>query len=230
MTGRATRAGLALFAAVLLTGFAVAQQQVAKARPRILLIGDRGFDNHFGNAARSLQDRADLVRAPLGFLPTGAALQRVDELLAGGPWDLIVFNFGVNDLMHRDPRSRQIRAMSPAAGGVPVTSLDDYAAHLRQLAARFAASGTRLLWVTTLPLHPQRRSTALIPSDLARYAASASQVVTELAIPVFDAHAQVRAVLDAVENPRAVDRAHNDLFKGDLSAPLVARMGDLLDR
>lgn len=194
------------------------------ALPRVLLISDGSFAAHCGRVAHALKGRAEVVQSPLGSLHTGAALEQLKQLLQGKPWDVICCNFGLSDLMCRDPRTKAIRAMSPAAGGVPVTSLQDYRANLDDLVAGFRANGAKLIWLTTLPLSPQRKSSALSDESVASYNAAANERMRKHGVAVVDAYTQIQDLLAAAKNPRAVPRLHSDLLKRDLSAPLVARI------
>ena len=117
----------------------LAAPQDAAPKPRVLLYGDLTFQGHPRNATKALADEVEVTTSPLGHLHTGAALERLDEVLGGEAWDVVVLNFGLSDLMTRDPRSRGIRAMTPAAGGVPVTPLEEYGAHLAELITRLRA-------------------------------------------------------------------------------------------
>lgn len=192
-----------------------------QAMARILLFGDQSFSNHHGNAAKALQDRADAVRSPLGYLPTGQALARLDEILDGGPWHIACVNFGLSDLMCRDPRTKAIRALSPAAGGVPVTSAERYGQNLQAIIVALRERGVTPIWTTTLPLRPRNRSSAVSEEAITTYNAVALEVMRRLEVPVIDTHEPIRAALDAVDNPRQLDRTYNELLKADLSGPLV---------
>lgn len=222
----ALRAAAAL---VCLAAVAVAQDAAKnaakRALPRILLLGDASCNNHFQNAQKALKGRADVVRSPLGNLATGAALARIEDVLQQQRWDVICCNYGLSDLMHRDPASKRVRAMSRKAGGVPVTGPAEYRENLRKLAGVFRKSSARVVWLTTMPLHPRQRSGALVASDIERYNAVATPLWRELGVEVVDLHAQITQLLAKAKNPRARERQHNQLFKSDLSAPLVEGLG-----
>ena len=136
------------------------QEQPKSETPRVLLIGDVSWNNHFQNAQKALKTKATVVRSPLGYLSTGASLTRIDELLQDQRWDLVCINFGLSDLMYRDPRSKRVRAMSPRAGGVQITRVEDYSKNLANLVARLRKSSSRVLWLTTMPLQPRQRTSA----------------------------------------------------------------------
>lgn len=201
-----------------------AQDQPKTELLRVLLIGDVSWNNHFQNAQKALKDKATVVRSPLGYLSTGAALIRADELLQTKRWDLVCINFGLSDMMHRDPRSKRVRAMSPRAGGVQVTHVDDYSKNLGKLVTRLRKSSSRVLWLTTMPLHPRQRTSAIVASDIPVFNGAASVIMNNLNVEVVDVHAQIRLALSVAKNQRARERLHHDLFKKDLSAQLVARI------
>lgn len=200
------------------------------APPRILLLGDTTFGGHFRNAARALKGAAEVVPSPLGHLHSGAMLERLEEVLGEEPWDVVVLNVGLSDLMTRDPRSRAIRAMSAAAGGVPVTPLAQYGPRLERLVTRLRATGARVVWLTTLPLNGTNRRHAVREADLQRYRARALERMGAKGVPVVDTHQAIVDVLEAEPNLRARPRLHNDTLKSDLSGPLVKRLTDLLAR
>ena len=67
-------------------------------------------------------------------------------------WDLIYFNFGLNDVMYHDPATKQVRAMHKDAGGVILTSPEQYAKNLKELVKKFKATGAKLIWASTTPI------------------------------------------------------------------------------
>ena len=211
-------------AAALLAAALHAQAESAPQLPRVLLIGDVGLNNHCQNAQKALKGKADVVRSPLGHLSTAAALDRLDELLGEARWDAICFSFGVSDAMHKDPRRDEVRAMSPAAGGVPVTPLAEFGPNLDRLVSALHAASDRVVWLTTLPSPPQRRSTALRERDLDRYRAAASERMQQLQVEVVDLHAQIQAALAGAKDERQRNQQHGQLYKKDLSAPLTAAL------
>lgn len=225
----ASARALALLMAFASSAVVSAQDDAAPApRPRVLLIGDQGLSSHLDKVGVQLKDEAEVVRSPLGHLATGAALERIDELLGdsskGPAFDVVCFNFGLSDLMCRDPRTKEVRAMSPAAGGVPVTPLARYRENLKELVAGFRAAGVEPLWISTPPLHPRSRNSALDPAAIPAYNAAAAAIMAEHDVRVFDAHAQVEELLEPAKDARARDRLHNDVRRKDLSEPLVEQL------
>lgn len=207
-------------ALLLLTSLGIAQDAKIK-RPRILLIGDTSLNNHFQNTQKALRGKAEVVRSPLGHLSSGAALARIDELQQHERWDIVCVNFGLNDLMCRDPNSKRVRAMSPKAGGVPVTTPKDYAKNLVKMVTHLRKSSTRLIWLTTMPLHPRQNSSAIEPTAIVRYNKVANDQMQALGVETLDLHSQIEKALAPAKNQRGRNHQHNQLFKKDLSGPVV---------
>lgn len=208
-------------------GDPVAQDPVL---PRVLLLGDTTLGGHFRNAAQALKEEAEVVTSPQGHLHSGALLEDLEEVLGEQPWDVVALNVGLSDLMTRDPRSKAIRAMSAAAGGVPVTPLEQYGPQLERLVTRLRATGAQVVWLTTLPLNGTNRRHAVREEDLQRYRAEALERMATQEVPVVDTCQAIVDVLEAEPNLRARPRLHNDTLKSDLSGPLVERLRDLLTR
>lgn len=198
-----------------------AQAEPTEAQPRVLLIGDVSLNNHFQNSQKALKGQAEVTRSPLGHLSTGAARARLAELLQGARWDVICVNFGLSDLMYRDPRSETVRAMSPAAGGVPVSTPERYEQNLARLFDQMHDAAPRVLWLSTMPLNPRQRSGAIDAADVERYNRAAARAAAARGVEVVDLHAQVEGALADAKSERARNHQHHLLFKTDLSKPLV---------
>lgn len=230
MTGSARRlvsrsAMLALWCLQLAS--ATLAQNPERAKARILWFGDVRLQTMQRHTANALRSEAEVVASPLGWLDSSAALQRLDEILGKREWDVICFNFGMCDLMHRDPRSRAIRAMSPAAGGIPVSTLPTFTKNLRRLVERIrTVSDAPLIWMSSLPLPPGYRNTCIEPGSVEAYNSAAEAVMRDLGVPIVDLHGQITARLEAAakDGKRIVGRAYNRLIGSDLSGELVAAL------
>ena len=227
MTLRMVWIALALLASAQL--FAGQDAEREGDRARVLLFGDISFQSHHRHAATALKAEADVVQSPHGYLHSGAVLERYGEVFGDGAWDVVCLNCGLSDMMFRDPRSREIRAMSAQAGGVQVTPIEEHVANLEALVLRLRGDGARVVWTTTLPLHPHRRKGAAVVAEyIERFNAAAVERLRALSVTVVDTHSDLMDELAKAENPRQVDRMHNDLLKGDPSGPLVAQLRRVL--
>jgi len=138
---------------IFLLPFGLAAQDAKNPiRPSVLVVGDSIYNEPTRTAAGLVSDRVELVYNKYGSYDSGTALANFDKLLDGKKWDLIHFNFGFNDLMYKDPATKAIRAMHKDAGGVRVSSPEQYEGNLRELVKRFKATGAKIIWANTTPI------------------------------------------------------------------------------
>lgn len=188
-------------AALLLVGTAAADD-----RPRILFLGDpihRGIVTAAANELEGLVELHVPNRPPANSSRT--VLEHLDELLGKGEWDLIYFNFGLGDLFHRDPNTREIRSMSRHAGGVPVSSPGQYEKNLDRIVDRLKGSDAKLLWGSTTPLikvdfFPGFKGNLYEPGSEVAYNIIAARVMKRHRIPVVDLHAHAMKHFTEDEN------------------------------
>jgi acyl-CoA thioesterase-1 len=168
--------------------------------PRVLLVGDDVSVGYTHWLRRSLKGKANLHRIPESGGSTADALARPlvgtkaaagdgsgpqappapatkpDAWLGDKKWDVIVFNFGLDDLRR--------------TVGRPRTTVEQYEKNLRVIAARLKAAGATLVWVTTTPV-PDGAPAAYRPTDVAAYNTVAAKLADELGLAVVDLHAVV---------------------------------------
>jgi hypothetical protein len=101
--------------------------------------------------------------------------------LGKGQWDLIFFNFGLDDLRYIDDRGRP--AADPSQGR-PVTSVQAYEDNLRILVQSLKFTRAKLIFATTTRVPPGAE--ARIPGDEGQYNDVALRVMKETNVPVYD--------------------------------------------
>ena len=203
-------ANVALSAIILLLGFVNASPDALAEEklPRVLIIGDSIYNEPTRTAAGELKGRVEIVwQYELSNLHSGAALDKIDELLGENEWDLIHFNFGLADLMYKDPSTMSIRAMSKEAGGVRVSSPSVYAKNLRELVKRFQETGAKIVWASTTPIRSNYNGVLEADSEI-EYNRIAAQIMKENKIMINDMHAYVNAseVAKKSNNPLSFNR------------------------
>lgn len=177
---------------LLATGFALAEED----RSRVLVLGDPVQRNLLNAAAKDLGPEVRVEFPSSEACDTGTALAEIDELLGEPSWDLIYFNFGLGDLFYKDPHSREIRAMSKQAGGVRVSSPEQYRSNLEVLVQRLKKTGAKLLWASTTPMvnvnsFPGYRGNLYDAHSEREYNEIANGIMTRHGIPILDLHAFV---------------------------------------
>ena len=175
---------------VLLPSAASAQGE----KPRVLFLGDSVHRQMISAAAKELNDSVR-IEYPRGISPSnsGEALEQIDELLGKGEWDLIYFNFGLGDLLDKDPRTKEIRAMSKAVGGVRVTSPEGYRKNLDAIVERLKQTDAMLVWAHTTPIVNAGSTGLFEAGSAAEYNQVAEKVMARHDVPVNDMHAFVMA-------------------------------------
>lgn len=150
---------------------------------RILIIGDSISLGYTPFVEEMFQGRADVVHNPGNAQHTGTGLEKIDEWLGDGKWDIIHFNWGLWDLCYRHPESRNPGNRDKQRGTL-TTTLEAYKSNLEILVKRLKQTGATLIWGNTsyVPAGEDGR----IEGDELNYNQAAAQVMARHGIPVND--------------------------------------------
>ena len=166
--------------------------------PRVLILGDSVYRQPAADMAKELKGRVEVVFAQTDTsqpFNSTTVLSRLDKLLGDKPWDVIHFNVGLGDLIHRVPGLKSFRILPKHAGGVPATDADQYRKNLEALVTRLQATQAQLIWGSTTPI--QKSTTGiLVPGSEIRFNEIAAEVMAARKIPVNDMHAYVTETID----------------------------------
>jgi hypothetical protein len=150
--------------------------------PRILIIGDSISRAYTVPVRNALAGKANVHRAPANCGPTANGLKCLDIWLGDGKWDLIHFNFGIHDRK---------------------TAITDYEKRLEEIVVRLKATGAKLVWATTTPVH-EDSAKGYIPASIDERNATAAEIMKKHGVAIDDLHA---FILPHV----ATDRIPNDV-------------------
>jgi hypothetical protein len=159
-----------------------------KPLPRVLLIGDSICGGYEKGVKKLLAGKAEVVKQEGNAEHTGTGLKKLDAWLGDGKWDVIHFNWGLWDVAHRNPKSKNFGHLDKVDGTL-TTPLPDYEKNLRALVARLKKTGATLIWASTTPVpegEPGR-----IKGDEVKYNAVAAKIMAENGIAIDDLHAEV---------------------------------------
>ncbi len=193
--GHIWRAAVAIGLAGLI---AMASAGVAEPLPRILILGDSNYQQPAVGAANILKGRVEVVfpAIPPGEVrSSGVALEHLDEWLGEDKWDVVHFNFGLGDLVHRAPGMKAFRVLPIEAGGVRATDPEQYEKNLRQLVMRLKATGAKLIWASTTPIRHSSTNVFEMGSEV-EYNAIAAKVMAEESVPINDMYGYVTSLID----------------------------------
>jgi uncharacterized sulfatase len=188
----------------------------AKPLPRVLIIGDSISKGYTPGVVKRLGGRAEVTRIPGNGMWTGTGLEKIDQWLGDGRWDVIHFNWGLWDMygweFHAEDRS-------PEA----------YEKRLEALVTRLEKTGATLIWATTTPACPgpetsmrkRWQTDVVIPADVEqRYLETAARVMLRHGVRVNDLHALVKPHL--AELAIAADNVHYTAAGSERLADQVA--------
>ena len=184
-----------LLVILLLPAFAWGQES---ALPRVLILGDSVYQQPAAEAAKELQGKVQVVypaRKPGEVRNSATVLANLETLLGEEPWDVIVFNVGLGDLVHRAPGMKSFRVMAREAGGIRTTNPQQYEKNLRELVKQLQATGAKVVWASTTPIRHSSSNVFELGTEV-EYNAIAAKVMAQQKVPTCDMYTYVLSLID----------------------------------
>ncbi len=190
-----------------------AQTKVVPSLPRVLIIGDSTYSNHTRELSKVLKGKIEVAYArwnPGEIADTATTIRLLDRHLGridcnGKPvaeskwpkWDLIHFNCGLGDLIHRAPGLKTLRVMPIHVGGIRNTPEQQYSANLETLVKtlRARAPDARLVWASTTPIRASANRVFEKGSEI-RYNRIAAKVMEKHNVSTNDMHTFVKNLIN----------------------------------
>ncbi len=127
--------------------------QIKLSLPRVLIIGDSISIGYYPFVQELLKDKAIVQHNPGNAEHTGTGLEKVNEWLGSGQWDVIHFNWGLWDLCYRHPDS-PVYGNRDKENGELTNTTKQYKRNLQELVKILQARGDCLIWANTTPVPP----------------------------------------------------------------------------
>ncbi|MCP4261147.1 MAG: alpha/beta hydrolase fold domain-containing protein [Planctomycetes bacterium] len=166
--------------------------------PRVLLIGDSISIGYTLPVRKLLAGKANVHRIPTNARHTGIGLQKIDEWLGDGKWDVIHFNWGLHDLCYRSTDPGSPNRKDKANGRLDLT-FEDYQQNLSKLVRILKATGAKLIWASTTPV-PDGES-GRIKGDEIKYNKAAKKIMKENGVMINDLHSRAMRKLSEIQQP-----------------------------
>jgi acyl-CoA thioesterase-1 len=181
--------------------------------PRVLLIGDSISMGYTTPVREALKGKANVHRPTENCGPTSRGVERLENWLGQGHWDVIHFNFGLHDLRIGDGKLQ--------------VALDQYEQNLRTIVARLKRTGATLIWCSTTPV-PEKTNPPRRESDVLAYNAVARKIMDENSIRIDDLHAFTLPRQSAIQRPDNVHfSAEGSKVRGEqVAASIAAALGN----
>lgn len=220
---------------ILLAAPTLAQED--KSLPRVLVIGDSVYSQHARELGKALEGKVHVVFAawnPDEIADSTTTIALLNRHLGridrnGKPvakedwptWDLIHFNCGLADLIHRAPGMKQFRVMPIYAGGVRNTSLEQYTKNIETLVMELKSKApkAKLVWASTTPIRASSSKVFEQGSEII-YNAAAAKVMTKHDVATNDMYNFVKSLIN-MDRPAShgADPFHFD--KKPIHMPIV---------
>lgn len=179
-------AGMCALAAFMTVGAEPEQTPGGSSLPEVLIIGDSISLGYTPVVAEMLADDAVVVHHEGNAQHTGTGLEKLDDWLGDGDWELILFNWGLWDLCYRHPEST-VPGKRDKVNGTVTHTPERYRANLEQLVARLEKTGATLVWASTTVV-PENEP-GRFAGDEIRYNQVAADIMRTHGIRVVDLHA-----------------------------------------
>jgi len=158
--------------------------------PRVLLIGDSISIGYTLPTRKLLHGKANLHRIPANGGDTDRGLQKIDQWLGKGKWDVIHFNWGLHDLKRIDGKTYQV-------------PLQQYRENLTKLVGRLKKTGATLIWCSTTPV-PEGVRPPRTNADAVAYNKVAAEIMAANQIAVDDLYSFVLPRMGDIQRPANV--------------------------
>lgn len=159
------------------------------ALPKVLILGDSISIGYTPLVVEGMKGKAVVSRPKANCGDTKAGLANLDKWIAGGPWDVIHFNWGLHDLCYRNPESKEQGHRDKVKGTLSVP-LPEYEKNLETLVERLKAAGATLIFATTTVV-PEGEAGRFVGDD-AKYNAVAERVMKKHGVLIDDLHATTK--------------------------------------
>jgi len=182
--------------------------------PRVLLIGDSISIGYTLPVRKQLEGIANVHRIPENGGPTLNGLEKLEQWLGNGHWDVIHFNWGLHD----------IKIMESGKHQVPI---EDYEKNLRQLVEILKKTGARLIWASTTPVPEGVLSPLRNPGDEVRYNSIAGKIMEENGIAIDDLYSFAFPRLGKIQRPANVHFTDegSEILAGKVSLSVKKALG-----
>ena len=181
----------------------------ASDQPRILILGDSISIGYSPYVQETLKDEAFVYRplrangAHENCADTTNGVAKIDDWLAreGGDWDVIHVNFGLHDLKHVRPGTKE---NTDDPNDPHQVDLETYRKQYDAILAKCKATGARLIVATTTPVPEGKVKPYRAPTDVPKYNAVAKELAEKHGAAVDDLFAFAAERLEEIQRPANV--------------------------
>lgn len=153
-------------------------------KPSLLIIGDSISLGYTPFVIENLTDKAAVFHNPGNAQHSGTGVEKIEEWVADGKWDIVQFNWGLWDLCYRHPDSK-VQGNRDKENGKLTYTVDEYAANLDSIVSTLQRiTEAKLIFVTTT--YVPENEAGRFKNDAIRYNDAAKKIMKKHSVTVND--------------------------------------------
>lgn len=184
----------------------------------VLIIGDSISIGYMPVIQKALAPDINVEHCPGNGGSTIRGVENIEKWIGDRQWDVILFNFGLHDLVHKDSLNKY------DVNGKVSVSLDDYRKNLNMIVARLRETTATLIFVNTTEV-PENSAGRKV-EDPAKYNAVASEVMKANGIEEVDLYAA--SLLIHPQNSKPGNVHYTEKGYELLAEPLIEKIKSIL--
>lgn len=153
--------------------------------PRVLLIGDSISIGYTVEVRKLLAGKANVHRIPGNGQTAGHGVENLPKWLGDKKWDVIHFNWGLWDICHRHPDSKE-QGHRDKIKGARLATPEEYRANMKKNLELLSQTGAKLIWCTTTPV-PEGEAGRFVGDEL-KYNAITAEIIKDHEVITNDLH------------------------------------------
>ncbi|XOV91632.1 MAG: SGNH/GDSL hydrolase family protein [Bacteroidota bacterium] len=175
--------------------------------PNVLILGDSISIGYTPFVQELMKGKANVHRPmlengkPENCSGTTNGVKNIDRWIGNTRWDVIHFNFGLHDLKHEDPETKQAtKNPEDPYQADPKT----YRKNLTAIVDKLMATDAKLIYATTTPVPNKLVSPYRDPEDVIKYNKVASKIMKKGSVPVNDLYSYALPLLAEIQRQNNV--------------------------
>ena len=178
-----------------------------KKLPNVLIIGDSISIGYLPFVKELMKDKALVIRPynedgnPENCQGTTNGVKNIDRWIGDTKWDVIHFNFGLHDIKHVDPVTRE---NSKDPEHPHQADLKQYKKNLEVIVEKLKTTGAKLVFATTTPYPDEVGGPLRDPGMPEKYNKAALKIMKKNGIAVNDLYDYVLPRMEELQRPNNV--------------------------
>lgn len=190
-----------------------------KTTKNVLIIGDSISIGYTPFIKEALGTSINLEHNPGNGGSTVRGMQNIEKWLGDKEWDVVMFNFGLHDMVYKDSLNKY-----DVANGKVSVSLVDYRNNMQAIVDKLKETTATLVFINTTKV-PENAAGRKV-EDPSKYNKVAKEVMKKNGIEVLDLYQTSLTVHPQNSKPGNVH--YSEIGYSLLASPIIAKIGEVL--